>query len=161
MVALRETFDSSQVEPAGEMGVIAPGEYTAAIIDSEFKDTKKNDGRFLSLTYKIEGGPEDGRQLWHNLNLENPNEKAMEIAYRELSAICGAVGKVQVSDTEELHGIPHKIKVEVETFTKNDGSQGKSNRIKKFSGMNGRPSGAANGGGGGGTSSRGPWSKSA
>ena len=35
----------------------------------------------------------------------------VEIAQRELNSICHAVGKLRVADTEELHGIPMKVKL--------------------------------------------------
>ena len=39
---------------------------------------------------------------------------AQEIALRELSAICHAVGKLRVADTDELHSIPMKVTLGIE-----------------------------------------------
>jgi hypothetical protein len=58
-------------------------------------------------------GPLQGRHVYDQLNLINPNPTAEEIAQRTLSAICHAVGKLQVADSEELHFQPMVVKVAV------------------------------------------------
>jgi hypothetical protein len=42
--------------------------------------------------------------IWSRLNLDNP--KAVEIARRDLSAICRAVGVLTPGDSSELHDLP-------------------------------------------------------
>jgi len=107
-------FDATQVAPADDYSPIPPGEYAAQITDSELKPTSKG-GHRLELTFEVSDGPAKGRKVWANLNLDNPNPKAVEIAQRELSAICHAIGKLQVSDSQELHYKPMTIRVEIET----------------------------------------------
>jgi hypothetical protein len=58
-------------------------------------------------------GEHKGRKIFDQLNLVNPNPTTVEIAQRTLSAICHATGKMQVSDSEELHLIPMTIQVTV------------------------------------------------
>lgn len=109
------TFDAANVEPAGDYEAIPPGRYNLMIIDSDMVPTKKGDGHYLKLTFKILEGNHAGRLLWSNLNLDNPNTKAVEIAQRELSAICRAIdlkGGVE-EDTEELHNIPLSAQVKI------------------------------------------------
>jgi hypothetical protein len=110
-------FDATTVAPREDMTPLQPGEYTAQITDSELNPTKAGNGHRLELTFEITDGPAKGRKVWANLNLDNPNPKAVEIAQRELSAICHAVGKLQVSDSQELHYKPMTIRVDIESST--------------------------------------------
>ena len=106
MASLGGTFDANNVEPAAPIEVLPPGKYLVQIIKSEMKETKAGNGQMLALEFDILDGPAKGRRLWDNLNLVNPNVQAQEIAQRTLSAICHAVGKLQVSDSDELHFKP-------------------------------------------------------
>lgn len=98
--------------PQDEFAPIPSGEYLATITDSDMKPTKRGDGQYLELTYQIIDGPFNGRQLWARLNLDNPNQKAVEIAKRDLQKIQFACGGIAVSDSVQLHNIPHLIRVE-------------------------------------------------
>ena len=131
-------FDANTVEPA-DFTALPTGDYAVIITDSEFKDSKRGT-QYLSLTYQVIEGQGKGRNLWHNLNLSHPNPKAQEIAQRELSAICRAVGKMEIQDSAELHNIPHRVHV---TFVpaKDDFPEG--NRIKKWMPYNNGNGGAA------------------
>lgn len=106
-------FDASAVEPSAPRDIIPPGEYKAYIVGSEMKQTRAGTGEYLALDFAIIEGEYEHRHLWANLNLINPNAQAVEIAERDLSAICRAVGRMQVSDSEELHNLPLLITVKV------------------------------------------------
>jgi hypothetical protein len=54
---------------------------------------------------EILDGEQQGRKIWDRLNIVNENAQAVEIAMRSLSALCHAAGKLQVSNSEELHFI--------------------------------------------------------
>ncbi|NLA67199.1 MAG: DUF669 domain-containing protein [Gammaproteobacteria bacterium] len=107
-------FDANSVAPAEDFSPIPVGDYPMQITDSDLLPTKKG-GHRLSLTFEVTDGQFKGRKVWANLNLDNPNPKAVEIAQRELSAICHAVGKLQVSDSQELHYKPMLCRVDIET----------------------------------------------
>jgi hypothetical protein len=113
MASLNGTFDANAVEPSAPRDIIPPGEYLVQIVESEMADTKRGDGQMLKLTMDILEGPHAGRKLWDRLNLVNPNAQAVEIAQRTLSAICHATGRLQVSDSEQLHFIPLVATVKV------------------------------------------------
>jgi len=55
-----------------------------------------------------------GRVLFENLNLDNPNNTAVEIARGKLSSICRATGVMKVADSSLLHNIPFILKVAIE-----------------------------------------------
>ena len=103
------SFDANTVEPA-DFSALPAGDYSVLISSSEWKPAKSG-GQYLSLTLQVLEGPHAGRFLWHNLNLNHSNAQASEIAQRELSAICRAVGRFQINDSEELHNIPLIVKV--------------------------------------------------
>lgn len=104
-------FDATNVPTDSPFETIDPGEYQAHIIGSEVKETKNGKGHFLQLELEILDGKHAGRKLYDNLNIDNPNQTAVEIATRTLSAVCHATGKLQVVDSIELHEIPMLIKV--------------------------------------------------
>lgn len=106
-------FDPTTVAPREDFTPLPTGEYNAQIVDSDVKPTKNNNGHYAELTFEVMDGPHKGRKAWARLNLDNPNPKAVEIAQRELSAICHATGWLKpVSDTQVLHYKPLVIRVE-------------------------------------------------
>lgn len=104
-------FDANTVEPVNSLDPIPDGKYIAVITDSEMKPTKSGAGSFLQLTFQIVEGEYANRLLWVRLNLDNPNATAVEIARRELSAICRSVGVLVPSDSSDLHDLPCELKV--------------------------------------------------
>lgn len=104
-------FRAQDVEPIEDFDLIEPGYYPAEIVKSEMKETKNGKGQYLELSFRISEGEFENRRLWSRLNLSNNSEQAMEIAQRELSAICRAVGVLEPDDSSDLHGIPLFINV--------------------------------------------------
>lgn len=125
----RLNFNAAEVDPAQSFDAIPAGWQTAQITDSSMHPTKAGDGEYLKLEFTILGGDYDGRKVWTNLNLENPNPKAVEIAYQKLSAIAHAVGVLQVEDSSELHHKPLDIDISVRQATSEYAA---SNDIKGF-----------------------------
>lgn len=105
-------FDATTVAPREDFSPIPTGEYLAQVIDSDLKPTRSNNGHYLELAFEIMDGEHKGRRVWSRLNLDNPNPKAVEIAQRDLSAICHAVGKLKIADSQELHYKPMILRVE-------------------------------------------------
>ena len=105
-------FNAATVAPAVPGEVVPAGWYTTHITASETKPTANNNGSFLWLEHTILAPQEfAGRKVFDRLNLNNPNPVAVEIAYRTLSAICHAVGVIQVEDSSQLHNRPMLTKV--------------------------------------------------
>ena len=113
MAKLGGTFDASGVEPNAPLEALPPGDYKVQILQSEMRVTKAGTGQMLWLDMEVLEGPLKGRHVYDQLNLINPNPTAEEIAQRTLSAICHAVGKLQVADSEELHFLPMLVRVAV------------------------------------------------
>lgn len=121
-------FDASQVPEQQEFSALPEGQYVVIATASEMKPTKSGNGQFLQFTFEVLDGQQKGRKLWARLNLVNPNQTAVDIAQRELGAICRAVGVIKPSDSAELHNKPMLITVAVEI----DDRKRESNIIKKY-----------------------------
>lgn len=105
-------FNAANVEPQQTaFDPVPAGNYVAVITDSEIKPTRS--GRALKLTFRIVEGQHNGRLIWANLNVENQSAQAQEIAQKQLSALCHAVGVINLTDTLQLHDKPVRIRVKV------------------------------------------------
>ena len=104
-------FNANEVEPNTDFDPIPAGKYLAIISDSEMKPTKSGNGSYLELSFQIIEGEHQNRLLWARLNLDNPNQTAVQIARGELSSICRAVGLMTPKDSAELHNLPLVINV--------------------------------------------------
>jgi len=145
-------FNAATVQPAAALDPIPSGWYNAQIVGSEMKPTSAGDGAFLALEIQVMDGPYAGRKVYDRLNLQNKNPVAVEIAYKQLSAICHAVNVIQVQDSQQLHGRPLQVKVSLRPAS--TGEDGKSydanNEVKGYKAIeNGgaaMPAGAPQGG---------------
>lgn len=131
-------FDASTVEPRTAFDVVPPGDYVAQIVKSDLQPTKNGQGQRLSLELDILEGQYQGRKLFDGLNIVHANPQAQEIGQRTLSAICHAIGKLQVRDSEELHLKPMKVKVKVKPP---EGQYGEKNEISSYASLNGQKPG--------------------
>lgn len=104
-------FNASTVEPTQSYEPLPEDWYLVIMTKSEMKPTKDGDGAYLETELTVQEGPMKGRKIFYRLNIKNKNPVAQEIAYRQLSAICHAVGVIQVEDSQQLHGLPFKVKV--------------------------------------------------
>jgi hypothetical protein len=104
-------FNARSVDPSVALDPIPAGWYNAAIDQSEMKPTNDGQGAYLEARYNILDGQFVGRKVFARFNLRNNNAQAVEIAYKQLSAVCHATGVLDCLDSNLLHGIPHKIKV--------------------------------------------------
>ena len=106
-------FNAEEVEPSSSFDPIPAGWYTAIISSSEMKATRDGYGEYLSLTLQVIEGQYENRLVFARLNLKNANDKAVDIARKDLAAICRAVGVMSPQSSEQLHDIPLMIKVKV------------------------------------------------
>jgi hypothetical protein len=106
-------FDATTVEPDAGFETIPPGWYNVAIDESTMKPTKDGAGSYLELRFNVLDGQYANRKLYTRLNLKNANVQTVEIAQKQLSAICHAVKVLRPQKSEELHGLPLKGKVKI------------------------------------------------
>lgn len=110
------SFSAHSVEPMAPRSYdpLPPGDYDMMIIDSAVKATKNGTGHYLELSMQVISGEHSGRRHWERLNVSNPNKTAEDIAKKALAALCLAVGKPEMEDSEELHDIPFIAVVEID-----------------------------------------------
>lgn len=131
----RLNFNAASVEPSTPMDVLPKGRYLCVAIASELKMTKNGSGEYLQITFEVIDGPAKGRKLFERLNIRNANKTAEDIAQRALSALCHAVGVINLDDSEQLHNIPVQLDVDIEPAK---GEYSASNRIKGYLAANGQ-----------------------
>lgn len=124
-------FDIDSVEPSVNTFELLPrGRYLVMIINSDVRDTKAGDGQFIEWTFEVMDGQWKGRRIWERMNIQNRNKKTEDIAQKNLSALCKAVGKRGVlADTAELHNIPLNVDVQIKT---GDNGYADSNEVKGY-----------------------------
>lgn len=133
-------FNAEDVPPQDSFDPLPAGWYPVIISDSEFKPTKNGNGQYLQLELTVIEGEYEGRKTWDRLNLDNPNQTAVDIAQRALSAICRAVGVMAPNDSTELHDRPFEVKLSVKPAKD---SYEPSNEVKGYraiGGEEGKPS---------------------
>lgn len=135
MAFLSESIDLNEL-PAKTVGSFEPlpaGWYTATITQAELKDTKAGTGQYIKLRYDITGPSHQGRIVFGNLNIQNPNPKAEEIGRADLGEIMRAIGLGKVTDTDQLIGGQLGIKLAI----KEDAQYGASNEVKGYKSLSG------------------------
>lgn len=122
-------FDASTVPPATPFEPLKDGWYAMRIMGATLK-TSETAGEMLALEFEIDEHHHSdlaGRRAWTNLCIQHQNDKPREIARQQLSAICRAIGKMQVSDTDDLLG--GNLRVKVRAVPANDQYRAKNDVI--------------------------------
>lgn len=116
MAFLNETYDVNEL-PQGNSNYdpLPPGWYHANITGAELKSTKAGNGQYIAVRYDITGPTHQGRVVFGNLNIKNPNPKAEEIGRQQLGEIMRAIDLAKVTDTDQLIGGSLQIKLEIRT----------------------------------------------
>ena len=114
MATLPQVFNAHQVEPAGIPSPMLPvsdsSGHPVIITASEFKATKGNSNNgYLELTLMICDGQHKGETGSYRLNLFHENPQTVDIASRQLSAICHVTNQMMISDSQQLHNIPFRV----------------------------------------------------
>jgi len=113
---------TSQFDPLPE------GWYNVNITGAELKTTKAGSGQYIAIKYTVTGPTMQGRVVFGNLNIKNPNPKAEEIGRQQLGEIMRATGLAKVTDTDQLIGGSLSIKLSIQR----DPTYGESNDVKAF-----------------------------
>ena len=115
MANLGINFDATKVEPQGvgasQLPVSPKEGWPVVISASEMVENSAKTGGFLQLTLQVIDGEHKGEEGTYRLNLFNANEKAVEIAYKQMSAICHVTGVMNVTDSAQLHNRPFRAVV--------------------------------------------------
>lgn len=129
MAFLNETYDIDQLpQSSGSYDPLPAGWYSANITQAELMNTKAGNGQYIKIRYDITGPSHQGRVVFGNLNIKNPNPKAEEIGRQQLGEIMRAIGIPRVTDTDQLIGGNLQIKLDI----RESEQYGAQNEVKGF-----------------------------
>ena len=129
MAQLNETFSVDALpQSTNNYEPLPAGWYTAIVNGAEIKNTKAGTGQYIAVRYDITGPTHQGRVVFGNLNIKNPNPKAEEIGRQQLGELMRAIGLTTVQDTDQLIGGQLSIKLEV----RESEQYGASNDVKGY-----------------------------
>jgi hypothetical protein len=129
-------YDPKAHEGRNTYEPLPPGWYTVTITTAEWRENKSSTGGHLFLELKVDEAqhPEfKGRPVFDRLNLDNPNDAAVEIAQNSLADICDAIGQHgKFSDPAILCHKPLQAKIIVREAT---GGYDASNEVRDYRGV--------------------------
>lgn len=137
MAQLIQAFNAQQYDPTQGVGGLPIGKHPVVVDSSEVKPNKENNGGYLQLNLKIIDGPQTGTVGAYRLNLYHSNQQTVEIAHKQLSAVCHVTGVFMLQDSAQLHNIPFIVEVGPQ---KNDPQY---TEVKKVFDINGNEPGKA------------------
>lgn len=95
-------FDLTDVKT----GAIEEGSYTLQVSKAEVKQTKAMNGSYIELEFNVISDNGSGAVLYDRFNVENANQKAVEIGLRQLKTfLVAAKGPVKFNDVQQLVGL--------------------------------------------------------
>lgn len=134
MAFLDQPINASEIpEQDNNFDPLPAGWYTAAINGADLRTTKAGNGQFIAVRYDITGPSHQGRVVWGNINIKNPNATAEQIGRQQLGYIMRAIGLESVQDTDQLVGGNLQIKLKV---TKSE-QYGDGNDVSGFKALEG------------------------
>ncbi|MCK5616101.1 hypothetical protein KAR91_80300, partial [Candidatus Pacearchaeota archaeon] len=143
-------FNATNVKPASvsqpQLPISGKEGHDVVITASEILENAAKNGGFLALTLLVTAGEHQGAEGVYRLNLYNNSEKAVEIAYGQLSAICHVVNVIDVSATEQLHNIPFKAVVGLQKPPNDEGYTEIKGVLHSDGSLPGKSTGAAGAG---------------
>jgi hypothetical protein len=129
MAFLDQEFNADDFVTTNNFDPLPEGWYNVAIAGAEVKNTKAGNGQYIAIKYTVTGPTHQGRVVFGNLNIKNPNPRAEEIGRQQLGDLMRAVGLAKIKDTDQLIGGNLAIKLTVKPA---DGQYDASNDIKGF-----------------------------
>jgi len=130
MVQLTTPIDLASIpqQESVDFSPIPEGWYTSTIASADLRSTKAGTGEYIAVRFDVTGPTHQGRVVFTNLNIRNPNPKAEEIGRQQLGQIMQAIGASTVTDTDQLIGGNVAIKVSI----KRDEKWGDRNEVRGF-----------------------------
>lgn len=122
-------FNAEEVAQSSSFDPLPPGDYNVIITKSEMKDTKAGTGQYLSLSLLVFAGEYEGRTIFTNINIRNPNKQAEDIARAQLSSLCHSVGVLAPKDSSDFHDKPFTVSLKIRP--PKDGYEA-ANDVKQF-----------------------------
>lgn len=115
MTGIQGAFDARQFQPQQGTPAHPPGMFDAQISGTEIKPTSSGSGGMFAVEFTTPAG-----RITRNYNLWNQSAQAVEIANKELSALCHATGVYNLDWTNEGAALRNaRCRIEVAPQTKN------------------------------------------
>jgi hypothetical protein len=134
MSLLNTTFNVTELpESNNNFDPLPAGWYQVNIKGAELKDTKAGTGQYIAVQYDVTGPTHQGRVVFGNINIRNPNPKAEEIGHQQLGELMRSIGLPSLQDTDQLIGGSLSIKLSI----RKSEEYGDSNDVKGFKALEG------------------------
>ena len=108
------TSRTSQPPADAAPGLLPKGDYQAKVVESAVLPTASGNGELLKLVFEVTAGDFRRRRIVERLNIVNAHATAQRIAQERLARLCAAAGLSGIADSDELHGIPVVIRVDIQ-----------------------------------------------
>jgi len=128
MAMLGRTINANDLPESNDFDVLPAGWYQAKVKATELKQTRAGNGEYISLQLEILGPSHQGRVVFSNINIMNPNPKAEEIGLSQLNSLLSAIGLSQISDTDQMINGEAMIKLSI----KRSDEYGDRNEVKGY-----------------------------
>lgn len=135
MAFLGQTYQVKDIPEQDSFEPIPAGWYNARITEAEVKSTKAGTGSYIKVRYDITGPTHQGRVVYGNINLSNPNQQAEQIGIQQLGSLARAIGLEVISDSDQLINRDVQIKLSIKKDT--SGQYNDSNDVKGFKAVDG------------------------
>jgi hypothetical protein len=114
MALLNTTFNTNDLpQSENNFEPLPAGWYQVKVSGAELKNTKAGNGQYIAVRYDVLGPTHQGRVVFGNINVHNPNPEAERIGREQLGNLMRAIGLTEVSDTDQLIGGQCEVKLSV------------------------------------------------
>ena len=146
MAKLGQTYVADDMPKSDrDFAPLPDGWYAVTISDADVKQTKAGNGSYIKMKLDVTGPTHQGRVVFSNINVRNPNPKAEEIGNQQLGELMRAVGLPRLEDTDQLIGRSLSVKL----VTRTSEQYGDQNEVKAYKAAGGAapaaPAAAASG----------------
>lgn len=112
MAKLDQTYVADELPKSDrDFSPLPAGWYAVTISEADIKKTKAGTGSYIKMRLDVTGPTHQGRVVFSNINIRNPNSKAEEIGQQQLGELMRAVGMPRLEDTDQLVGRSLSVKV--------------------------------------------------
>jgi hypothetical protein len=129
----------NEAQEQAPLDALPAGPYTLQIVESDCQHHEKAQGRRITVTYEVVGGPHDGRKGFDRFDIDrqaNTRNGMTMIDLSRFKTLCVALGFPDApQDTTQMHGITFQATAKVE---QNDPNYAPQNRWGSY-----RPAGGA------------------
>lgn len=134
MAKLGQTFVADEMPKSErDFSPLPDGWYAVTVSEADVKATKAGTGSYIKMRLDVTGPTHQGRVVFTNINIRNPNTKAEEIGQQQLGELMRAVGLPRLEDTDQLIGRSFSVKL----VTRSSEQYGDQNEVKAFKAVGG------------------------